>query len=181
MYNHNNKAKNKGEKMYDYVIQYGLNLEATQLIQEIKRELKQKRIPDKEKKWLPHITIDLYKSNNKNEFIHQVEQITQHIKSFTIELNELADFDQETLYLNPTPKEQLLINKKQFDQALYKYQLPHRRKRIYKPHITLCTNDKIEKNTYDIAKTKFRPFTAKVKYVWIYTPEIVLVKQIELK
>lgn len=38
-----------------------------------------------------------------------------------------------------------------------------------------------EKNTYDIAKTKFRPFTAEVKYVWIYTPEIVLVKQIELK
>lgn len=119
--------------MYDYVIQYGLDPEATQLIQEIKRELKQKRIPDKEKNLLPHITIDLYKSSNKNEFIHQVEQITQHINSFTIELNELADFDQETLYLNPTPKEPFLINKKQFDQALNKYQLPHR-KREYINH-----------------------------------------------
>ena len=51
--------------MYDYVLQYGFDTESIYYIQCIKDYLKNNRIIDRERNWLPHITIDLY--NCKNE------------------------------------------------------------------------------------------------------------------
>ena len=46
--------------MYDYVLQYGFDIESEKNIQTIKNYLKDNNIKDKERKWRPHITIDLY-------------------------------------------------------------------------------------------------------------------------
>ena len=55
--------------MYDYVLQYGFDIESENNIQNIKKYLKNNNIKDKERKWRPHITIDLYDCTNQNEFI----------------------------------------------------------------------------------------------------------------
>ncbi len=68
-----------------------------------------------------------------------------------------------------------------FDNELNDYRLENRRKRIYKPHITLCTNDNIDDNLYNLAYKKFNPFIAEIRYVWIYTQDMKLIKQYELK
>ena len=52
--------------MYDYVLQYGFDKETQDYIQSIKNTLKSNNIEDKERNWLPHITIDLYDCKNKN-------------------------------------------------------------------------------------------------------------------
>lgn len=54
--------------MYDYVLQYGFDDKSSRIIQEIKDYLKVNEIKDRERKWLPHITIDLYDCKDQNEF-----------------------------------------------------------------------------------------------------------------
>ena len=58
--------------MYDYVLQYGFDIESENNIQNIKKYLKNNNIKDKERKWRPHITIDLYDCTNQNEFIIKI-------------------------------------------------------------------------------------------------------------
>lgn len=167
--------------MYDYVIQYSFSKETQNNIQEIKKYLKQNNIKDKERNWLPHITIDLYNCKNKNEFIKQVNYIVKDIKSFNLQFKNLNDFDKETLYIEPYNKEKLVKLKEIFNERLDKYRLEHRRKRIYRPHVTLCTNENIDDNTYKLASEKFIPFVANVKYIWIYNQDMKLIKEYELE
>ena len=126
--------------MYDYVLQYGFDKETQDYIQNIKNTLKSNNVIDRERNWLPHITIDLYNCKNKNEFIEKLDNITKNINSFNIELRNLNDFDNETLYIEPYNKEDLTNLKLTFDEELKLYRLERRLKRVYRPHITLCTN-----------------------------------------
>lgn len=50
--------------MYDYVLQYGFDKKTQTNMQELKRCLKENCIKDKERNWLPHITINLYDCKN---------------------------------------------------------------------------------------------------------------------
>lgn len=61
--------------MYDYVLQYGFDKETQDYVQNIKNILKLNNVTDKERNWLPHITIDLYDCKNKDEFIEKVDKI----------------------------------------------------------------------------------------------------------
>ena len=101
--------------MYDYVLQYGFNREMQNTIQEIKNCLKENGVEDKERNWLPHITIDLYNCKNRDEFINKLD------------------------------KEELLKLKLVFDEGLQEYRIENRKMREYRPHITLCTNDDLTK------------------------------------
>ena len=85
--------------MYDYVLQYGFDKNTQKTIQEIKGCLKKNKIEDRERNWLPHITIDLYNCKSQNEFIEQLDKIVGQIESFEIECKNLNNFDEETLYI----------------------------------------------------------------------------------
>ena len=65
--------------MYDYVLQYGFEINIQNKIQNIKSHLKDNGIKDKERNWLPHITIHLYNCKNQNEFIKKVDEIVLNI------------------------------------------------------------------------------------------------------
>ena len=71
--------------MYDYVLQYGFNREMQNTIQEIKNCLKENGVEDKERNWLPHITIDLYNCKNRDEFINKLDKIIENIDCFRFE------------------------------------------------------------------------------------------------
>ncbi len=165
--------------MYDYVLQYGFDNNTEKYIQKIKQYIKANNIKDKERNWLPHITIDLYNCNNKNEFIYKVDDIISKIEEFSIQCKNLNDFDKETLYIEPYNKQRLNELKNIFDNELSSYRLENRIKRIYKPHITLCTNNDINADIYKIANEKFEPFIARIKYIWIYSQDMTLIKQYE--
>lgn len=167
--------------MYDYVLQYGFDNNTQKYIQDIKDYLKLNDIEDKERKWLPHITIDLYNCKDQNNFILETNAIVKNIKAFSLECNNLNDFDSKTLYIEPYNKEELLQIKEIFNQKLDKYRLEHRRKRVYKPHITLCTNENIDINTYKLADKKFSPFVANIEYIWVYKQDMKLIKEYKLK
>ena len=166
--------------MYDYLLQYGFDKDTQKYIQNIKDYLKSNNIEDKERKWLPHITVDLYNCKNQNEFIIETDAIAKNIKAFSLECNNLNDFDNKTLYIEPYDKERLLQIKDLFNKKLDKYRLEHRRKRVYKPHITLCTNEDINMSTYELARKKFCPFVANIEYIWIYKQDMRLIKEYKL-
>lgn len=167
--------------MYDYVLQYGFNKETEKKIQYIKDYLKDNKIKDRERNWLPHITIDLYDCANRNEFIEKVDEIVSKIKCFEFECENLNDFDKETLYIEPLNKQRLLELKVIFDNALNDYRKQNRIYRVYRPHITLCTNDSINQNLYDLAHNVFRKINVKVEYIWIYNQNMDLIKEYKLK
>ena len=133
--------------MYDYVLQYGFDKETQDYIQSIKNTLKSKNVIDRERNWLPHITIDLYDCKNKNEFIEKLDKIVQNISSF----------HNETLYIEPYNKDKLMNLKYIFDERLKSYRLERRLKRVYRPHITLCTNNDLS-SAYKIANKEFSTF-----------------------
>lgn len=166
--------------MYDYVLQYGFDKNTQKTIQGIKEYLKENKIEDRERNWLPHITIDLYNCKNQNEFIEQLDKTVGQIKSFEIECKNLNNFNEETLYIEPYNKKILLKLKELFDKELAKYRLESRKKREYRPHITLCTNNDLTR-AKEIAKQKFEPFVAKMKYLWVYNCDIELIKEYKLK
>ncbi len=166
--------------MYDYVLQYGFDNKSQNTIQEIKDYLKDNGIKDREKKWLPHITIDLYNCENKKEFIGKLDSIVRDIKQFDVEFKKLNDCNEETLYIEPYNKERLLELKQFFDKELNIYMLPKRKTRKYIPHATLCTSDLLDKSI-KLANDKFVPFVARVKYIWVYNPNMVLIKEYKLK
>lgn len=146
------------------------------IISKIKNTLKENNIMDKEKNWRPHITIDLYNCSNRDQFIEMIDEIIEKIKSFEIEFNNLNNFEEETLYIEPFNKTELYEIKTIFDSQLNKYRLEKRLKRTYKPHVTLCTNDDLTKAKL-LLEDKFKPFIGKISYLWIYNPKVELIKE----
>lgn len=166
--------------MYDYVLQLGFDKNTEKRIQNLKDYLKDNNIKDKERNWLPHITIDLYDCKNINEFIIKLDETLKNIASININFNNLNDFDNKTLYIEPYEKDGLLKIKNIIDEKLKDYRIERRKSRIYKPHVTLCTNEDI-RNAYKLALERFRPFSGQIKYLWIYNQEMKLIKEYELK
>ena len=166
--------------MYDYVLQYGFDKETQDYIQSIKDTLKSNNVVDRERKWLPHITIDLYDCKNKNEFIEKLDQIIQNISSFNIEFRNLNDFDNETLYIELYNKDNLMNLKSIFDEELKLYRLERRLKRVYRPHITLCTNSDLS-IAYKVTNENFLSFTGTIRYIWCYNQDMELLKEYILK
>ena len=132
--------------MYDYVLQYGFDTESKYYIQSIKDYLKNNRIIDRERNWLPHITIDLYNCKNEKEFIDKLDVIVEKISAFNIEFKNLNTCNNETLYIEPYNKEILMELKQYFNTELNNYMLEKRRERKYIPHATLCTSDTLDKS-----------------------------------
>ena len=162
--------------MYDYVLQYGFDKETQEHIQSIKNTLKSSNVEDKERNWLPHITIDLYDCKDKNEFIEKLDKIVKNISSFNIEFKNLNNFDEETLYIEPYNKDNLMNLKYIFDEELKPYRLEKRLKRIYSPHVTLCTNNDLS-IAYKIANDEFSSFNGTIKYIWCYNQDMELLKE----
>ena len=104
-----------------------------------------------------------------------------NIKCFELECKNLNDFDKETLYIEPYNKDRLLELKLDFDNVLNDYRKLNRKERIYKPHITLCTNENINQSLYDLTHNVFEPFVAKVEKIWIYNQNMELIKEYKLK
>lgn len=90
--------------MYDYVLQYVFDTESKYYIQSIKDYLKNNRIIDRERNWLPHITIDLYNCKNEKKFIDKLDVIVEKISAFNIEFKNLNICNNETLYIEPYNK-----------------------------------------------------------------------------
>lgn len=109
--------------MYDYVLQYGFDTESKYYIQSIKDYLKNNRIIDRERNWLPHITIDLYNCKNEKEFIDKLDVIVEKISAFNIEFKNLNTCNNETLYIEPYNKEILMELKQYFNTELNNYML----------------------------------------------------------
>lgn len=162
--------------MYDYVLQYGFDKETQDYIQSIKNTLKLNNVVDKERNWLPHITIDLYDCKNKDEFIEKLNRIVKNISSFNIEFRNLNNFDNETLYIEPYNKDNLMYLKSIFDEELKSYRLERRLKRVYRPHVTLCTNNDLS-IAYKIANENFSTFNGTIKYIWCYNQNMELQKE----
>ena len=162
--------------MYDYVLQNGFDKETQEHIQSIKNTLKSSNVEDKERNWLPHITIDLYDCKDKKEFIEKLDKIVKNISSFNIEFKNLNNFDEETLYIEPYNKDDLMNLKSIFDEELKPYRLEKRLKRIYSPHVTLCTNNDLS-IAYKIANEKFSSFNGTIKYIWCYNQDMELLKE----
>lgn len=166
--------------MYDYVLQYGFDIESQKYIQNIKDYLRNNGIKDRERNWLPHITIDLYNCKNQNEFINKLDTIIHEISVFDIEFKNLNNCNDETLYIEPYNKENLMKLKQYFNKELNDHMLEKRRERKYIPHATLCTSDTLDK-AIQLANEKFSPFTARIKYIWIYNRDMDLIKEYSLK
>ena len=166
--------------MYDYVLQYGFDTESKYYIQSIKDYLKNNRIIDRERNWLPHITIDLYNCKNEKEFIDKLDVIVEKISAFNIEFKNLNTCNNETLYIEPYNKEILMELKQYFNTELNNYMLEKRRERKYIPHATLCTSDTLDKSI-QLANQKFNPFISTIKYIWVYNKDMQLIKEYNLK
>ena len=166
--------------MYDYVLQYGFDTESKYYIQSIKDYLKNNRIIDRERNWLPHITIDLYNCKNEKEFIDKLDVIVEKISAFNIEFKNLNTCNNETLYIEPYNREILMELKQYFNTELNNYMLEKRRKRKYIPHATLCTSDTLDKSI-QLANQKFNPFISTIKYIWVYNRDMQLIKEYNLK
>lgn len=166
--------------MYDYVLQYGFDIESQNYIQSIKDHLKNNGIQDRERNWLPHITIDLYDCKNEEEFISELDMIIESIKEFDVKFENLNNCNNETLYIEPYNKEELMNLKEFFNKELNNYMLENRKQRKYIPHATLCTSDTLDKSI-QLANEKFHPFIAKIKYIWVYNRDMELIKQYNLK
>ena len=137
---------------------------------------KSSNVEDKERNWLPHITIDLYDCKDKNEFIEKLDKIVKNISGFNIEFKNLNNFDEETLYIEPYNKDDLMNLKSIFDEELKPYRLEKRLKRIYSPHVTLCTNNDLS-IAYKIANEEFSSFNGTIKYIWCYNQDMELLKE----
>ena len=166
--------------MYDYVLQYGFDTESKYYIQSIKDYLKNNRIIDRERNWLPHITIDLYNCKNEKEFIDKLDVIVEKISTFNIEFKNLNTCNNETLYIEPYNKEILMELKQYFNTELNNYMLEKRRERKYIPHATICTSDTLDKSI-QLANQKFNPFISTIKYIWVYNRDMQLIKEYNLK
>ena len=164
--------------MYDYVLQFGLDDESTKKVQVIRNHIRLCGFIDKQRGWPPHITIEKYNCNNRNEFVERVEKVVSKLSKFDIDLNSFGKFSNGTLFITPTPADNFVKAKELFDEELGSMKVPSKYDN-YNPHVTLCTNDHFEQSKV-AAFQKFKPFTATVTKVWIYTENMVLVKEFEL-
>ncbi len=171
--------KESKTKEYDYVLQLGFDKQTENYIQNIKNTLKENNIIDKEKNWKPHITVDIYNCDDERLFIKKVDKIINKIKAVNLKCKNLNNFNDRTLYIEPFNKENLLKIKTIFDDGLAEFRLENRKNKIYKPHITLCTNDDLTSAT-QISSQMFMPFNGKIKYLWIYNPAVNLIKEYDL-
>ena len=85
------------------------------------------------------------------------------------------------MYIEPFDTKELITLKQIFNKELDEYRLENTRNRIYKPHITLCKNDDINQNTYDLAHNVFHSFIGDITYIWVYNQDMELIKEYELK
>ncbi len=166
--------------MYDYVLQYGFDIKSKNYIQSIKDYLKNNGIVDRERNWLPHITIDLYNCKNQKEFIDKLDVVVDKIYSFDVEFKHLNTFNNETLFIEPYNKKRLMELKLYFNLELNNYMLEKRKERKYIPHVTLCTTDILDKSI-QLAVAKFKQFKSKIKYIWVYNRDMQLIKEYNLK
>lgn len=165
---------------YDYVLQYGFDIDTQNYIQSIKDYLKYSGIIDEERNWLPHITIDLYNCKDQKEFFDKLDLVVDKLHKFNLEFKNLNNFYERTLYIEPYNKETILDFKSIFNYDLDCYRLENRKQKIYTPHATLCTSNTFDKSLL-LAKEKFSPFVATVKYIWVYNQQLELLKAYELK
>jgi len=166
--------------MYDYVLQFGFDNESQFKVQEIRNHIRQNGFVDRQRGWLPHITIDMYKCKNQNQFIEIVDEIVKGLKRFEIKMDRLDDFFNEYLHIKPEPIKTLAKIKQQFDKQLNDYMLASRRTKEYTPHISLSQNDELEKSQ-EVAMEKFVPWNATVCKIWVYNKNMQLVKEYKLK
>lgn len=166
--------------MYDYVLQLGFDSKTEKSIQEIKNYLKQNHIEDKERIWLPHITVDLYNCNDQNRLIKKIGEIAKNMQPIKLEFQNLNDFRYETLYIEPYNKTHLLDLKEKCNHILKEYRIEKRKNMIYMPHVTLCTNENV-KEAYLLANQKFYPFRGTINYLWLYNQKQELIKEYRLE
>lgn len=162
--------------MYDYVLQFGFDGESQFKVQEIRNHIRQSGFIDRQRGWLPHITIDMYNCKDKEEFIEKIDKIVENLQQFEIKMEKIDNFFNEYLHIAPSPAEKLQKIKQQFDVALGNYMLSSRKEKEYKPHITLSQNDELEQSQ-KVAMEKFLPWRATVCKVWMYNEKMQLIKQ----
>ena len=154
--------------METYILQFGLDRDSQNFVQNIRNEIKLAGFVDRQRGWLPHITIDKYNDSNFNLLINNVESVLKNFSAFDIELKQLGNFDNETLFIDPLPKNTILDIKTQLDLALDEFRFESRKLRPYNPHITLCTNNNLDE-CQKVATKNLSPKTATVEKIWLYT------------
>lgn len=88
--------------------------------------------------------------------------------------------NEETLYIEPYNKKELMDLKQLFDKELNNYMIEKRKERKYIPHATLCTSNALDKSI-QLANERFNSFVAKIKYIWVYNMDMELIKEYRLK
>ena len=154
--------------METYILQFGLDKDSQNFVQNIRNEIKLAGFVDRQRGWLSHITIDKYNDSNFNLLINSIESVLKNFSAFDIDLKQLGNFDNETLFIDPLPKNIILDIKTQLDLALDEFRFESRKLRPYNPHITLCTNDNFDE-CQKIATKHLSPRKAVVDRIWLYT------------
>ena len=167
--------------METYILQFGLDKNSQDYIQNVRNEIRIAGFVDRQRGWLPHITIDKYDDSNLEELIERTNQVLADVTAFKINLETLNNFDKETLFIEPNPKDIILEIKNNLDISLDKFRFESRKLRGYNPHITLCTNNNLEE-CEKIAYQHFSKREAAIERVWLYTEKnMELVKEWVLK
>ena len=163
---------------YDYVLQFGLDRLSQAYVQNIRNRIRQNDLVDRQRGWLPHITIDKYKCKEEDKIVEIIDSVVEGIYEIPFAVEEFGNFDGETLYLKPSNIEEFQIVKETFDKALKNYKVKGRD--TYNPHITLCTNDKLEESI-DVVMSIFSSFSGYACKLWLYDEKMCLIKEWLLK
>lgn len=139
--------------MEELILQFAFDREAMITIQDIRNHIRVNEFVDRQRGWLPHITINKYnvESQDKEKFIKLTDEIISNYSLFNLHLEALDNFingeNDGTLYIKPTETENLCTLKQQFDVKLEEFTIESRKKRYYTPHITLCTNNMLKESS----------------------------------
>lgn len=137
-----------------------------------------KGIPDKQRGWLPHVTLNLYQFEDLDKFIKSIDKFIGEISTFGVMCSSLGNFRKETLFIDPDNKECFESIKNLFDKKLAKYVIKDDRK--YAPHITICTNNMFDKSV-ELTKKKFKKMKVKVCKIWLFDEKVNFIKEWKLK
>ena len=166
--------------MYNYVIQIALDRTSQTYVQNLRNCIRQNNIVDRQRGWLPHITVDKYNCKNEKNLINKITEIVSDIKVFKFNVSGFSSFSGETLYLKPDKLDEIIELKNKFDKGLSRYRLSKElRRKEYNPHITICTNDRLE-DSIQVLMNYFSSFEVFVSKIWLYTEDMRLVKEWEL-
>ena len=166
---------------YNYVVCFMFDEPSSSKIQKMKNFLKENNIETKEKPWPPHITLDLYENIDKTTLIDKTSEITNNLSSFKVNLNEINQFGDSVLYLQPEDTTILKKIKKQFDKTLEDYRIAEIIEReLYTPHVTLLINQNVA-NAKNILNNIFEPFEVNVTNIAIYNKNLELIHNFTLK